>query len=227
MTSFWDHVSEKHFPSKRSPATICFLRKWNNVLKLCPQKSDIASFAHEIKVAACLLGGRLCGGRHSRCGSEASQVPRFPPALPFCVASLVQGAGVSDSCPTIGHRCLSSVSDLGTCLTRFWLFCFNLCLVVCGTGPSAISDTEILRKNAACACEEGNPGKRFQDCSSAPLARARSGSKAQGRYAVNAPCLSVLSYASSSNWRPGPSIQMVGALCRTMIHGPEIWLYIF
>lgn len=72
-----------------------------------------------------------------------------------------------------------------------------------------------------------DPGKRAQDCSSAPLARARSGSKAQGHYAVNAPCLSVLSYASSSNWSPGPSIQMVGVLYRTVIHGPEIWLYIF
>lgn len=156
MTSFWDHVSEKHFPSKGSPATICFLRKWNNVLKLCPQKSDIATFVYEIKVAACLLGGRLCGGRHSRCGSEASQVPRFPPALPLYVASLVQGAGVGDLCPTAGQRCPSSASDLGTCLTRFWLFCFNLCLVVCGTGPGAMSGSEILkRKRGMCPWEGG------------------------------------------------------------------------
>lgn len=101
---------------------------------------------------------------------RASHVPRFPPALLLYVASLVQGAGVSDLCPITGQRCLSSVSDLGTCLTRFWLFCFNLCLVVCGAGPGAMSDTEILKKkHGMCLWEGRNPGKRAPDCLSAPF----------------------------------------------------------
>lgn len=126
ITSFWDlktklllschvHPLKSTFPlkKKKSPVIICFVRKWKKCAKLWPEKSYTASFACEIKGAACLLGGLRCGGRDSWSGQEASKVPSSPPAPPplcgFCGAG-----GWSEWSVPYNRTELSSVSGLGT-----------------------------------------------------------------------------------------------------------------